>query len=410
MILFSSSLCYNKTHSDPRSNRSEKYQRPNHAPTFFVHFLFFRPTLTTINLYRQAITMNHITLQNNQATYTIIPNRFLDDYMPRANGEFVKVYLYLLRNSNTDSAISISGIADQMNHTENDVLRALRYWEQEGLLKLTFHTDASLTGITLCDYISKTAPTTKEPAAPTKESYLHKEEPTSQFAIPPKQNYTNTQLQNFLNSEDIEQILYVAQKYLGITLSDTDTNTILYFYDGLHFSADLIEYLIEYCVSIGQRSMRYIEKVALSWAEKGYRTVSEAKNNTTTYSKNCFAIMKSFGINNRRPGNSEMLLIQKWTNEYEFTIDIITEACNRTIRSIHQPSFEYADRILTKWKKQGVKYMTDIIEQDKQFVQNTTQGKDSSKKPDSRPSNNRFNNVTPRNYAYDDLEKQLLNH
>lgn len=358
--------------------------------------------------------MNHITLQNNQTTYTAIPNRFLDDYMPKANGEFVKVYLYLLRNSSTTSPISISGIADQMNHTENDVLRALRYWEQEGLLKLTFHTDSSLTGITLCDYPTLDTPSPlEEPASyAEKETYADKETNSLQFTVPPKQNYSHIQLKNFLASEDIEQILYVAQKYLGMTLSDTDTNTILYFYDGLHFSADLIEYLIEYCVSIGQRSMRYIEKVALSWAEKGYQTVSEAKNSTTTYSKNCFAVMKSFGINNRRPGNSEILMIQKWTNEYGFSIDIITEACNRTIRSIHQPSFEYADRILIKWKKQGVKHMEDILEQDKQFIKNTNQGKDADNnfKPDTRFSNNRFNNVTPRNYAYDDLEKQLLNH
>lgn len=354
--------------------------------------------------------MNYITLQNNQTTYTVIPNRFLDDYMPKANGEFVKVYLYLLRNSNTDSQISISGIADQMNHTENDVLRALRYWEQEGLLKLTFDTDASLSGIILCsETVPKTAPPSKKPARTEAEPY-NKEALASPF--PPKQNYTNTQLEEFLNSEDIEQILYVAQKYLGITLSDMDTNTILYFYDGLHFSADLIEYLIEYCVSIGQRSMRYIEKVALSWAEKGYHTVAEAKNHTTTYSKNCFAVMKSFGINTRRPGNSEIHMIEKWTNEYGFSIDIITEACNRTIRSIHQPSFEYADRILTKWKNQGVKYMSDILEQDKQFAKNTNPEKDTAKasKPDSKPSHNRFNNLTPRSYAYEDLEKQLLNH
>lgn len=358
--------------------------------------------------------MNHITLQNNQTTYTAIPNRFLDTYMPKANGEFVKVYLYLLRSSNASSPITISGIADQMNHTENDVLRALRYWEQEGLLKLTFHTDSSLSGITLCEEnTSKLPRSSEEPASYTKkDTYTGKEVLTSCFTVPPKQNYSHVQLKNFLASEDIEQILYVAQKYLGITLSDTDTNTILYFYDGLHFSADLIEYLIEYCVSIGQRSMRYIEKVALSWAEKGYHTVSEAKSNTTTYSKNCFAVMKSFGINNRRPGNSEISMIQKWTNEYGFTIDIITEACNRTIRSIHQPSFEYADRILTKWKKQGVKHMADIVEQDKQFVKDTNLGKDTGKnsKSDTRSSNNRFNNITARNYAYDDLEKQLLNH
>lgn len=359
--------------------------------------------------------MNHITLQNNQATFTVIPNRFLDEYMPKANGEFVKVYLYLLRCSNTASPISISDIADQMNHTENDVLRALRYWEQEGLLKLSFAQDTSskgkgalLNGITLCEYGISGTPAASEEVS----GYSDSEAAASRFTAPPKPNYTRAQLKKFLGSEDIEQILYVAQKYLGTTLSDTDTNTILYFYDSLHFSADLVEYLIEYCVSIGQRSMRYIEKVALSWAEKGYHTVEQAKENATTYSKNCFSVMKAFGINNRRPGNSEITMIQKWTNEYGFTIDIITEACNRTIRAIHQPSFEYADGILSKWKKQGVRHMSDIVEQDRQYLKNSRQSKENvkSSKTDTKPSNNRFNNVTPRNYAYDDLEKQLLNH
>ena len=60
---------------------------------------------------------------------TMLPNSFVDHYMANANGEFVKVYLFLLRHvEDAASSLSISMIADYLNNTENDVLRAFRYW------------------------------------------------------------------------------------------------------------------------------------------------------------------------------------------------------------------------------------------------------------------------------------------
>ena len=85
---------------------------------------------------------------SSQTMATIVSNYFLDEYMPNANGEFVKIYLYLLRAlSSPDMDISICHIADIFNHTEKDVVRALRYWEQIGLLDLKFDSNKVLTNI-----------------------------------------------------------------------------------------------------------------------------------------------------------------------------------------------------------------------------------------------------------------------
>lgn len=70
--------------------------------------------------------------------------------------------------------------------------------------------------------------------------------------------------------------------------------------------------------------------------------------------------MKAFGISNRDPGQHERAMISKWADTYCFDTDIIIEACNRTIKAIHQPSFEYADTILSKWKNANVTTMEDI--------------------------------------------------
>ena len=63
---------------------------------------------------------------------TILTNEFIDKYMAAANGEYVKVYLYLLRHQN--DLVELGAIAEALNHTEADVRRALAYWERMGIL------------------------------------------------------------------------------------------------------------------------------------------------------------------------------------------------------------------------------------------------------------------------------------
>lgn len=395
---------------------------------------------------------------------TLVANRFLDEFMPNANGEFVKIYLYLLRASTASELdISISHIADIFNHTEKDVIRALKYWEQVHLLSLTYNADKSLDSIIIIpletDYIAKeesdtvlpkitsiqhmyhahaeepddtimekSAVTTKKAAAThtPKSVSLNQDAPlvmdSIESTIPDievpkfeKRSYSADELKAFKEQNDVIEFLYLAQKYIGKPLSGTDVNSLLYFYDVLEFDPELIEYLIEYCVTNGHKSLRYIEKVAISWAEDGINTVQLAKANTDLFSKNCYPVLKAFGLNGRNPGEGEKALIIKWTNAYGFTMDIILDACNRTMNTIHQPSFEYADSILTKWKERGIKTLSDVKTLDEQHQKvkaaraASKATADNDKKSDtSAKSKNSFNEFTQRSYNYETLEKELL--
>ena len=156
-------------------------------------------------------------------------------------------------------------------------------------------------------------------------------------------------------NEDIIQLLYIAEQYLGKTLSPTEIQKILFFYDGLGFSADLIEYLIEYCVSRSHKSIRYMETVALAWAQEGISTVAEAKKSNARYSKDYYSILKALGITNRSPVETEITLMDTWLKTYGFSIAIIQEACTRTVLQTGQASFQYTDKILEGWKKKQVK-------------------------------------------------------
>ena len=84
------------------------------------------------------------------AGITGISNLFLDYYMPKANGEYVKVYLYLLRALSLPSKdLSVTALADALDHTEGDILRALKYWEKQQLLRLEYSSPKELQGIWL---------------------------------------------------------------------------------------------------------------------------------------------------------------------------------------------------------------------------------------------------------------------
>lgn len=328
--------------------------------------------------------------------FTFISNSFLDFYMPSANGEFVKIYLYLLRHaSGKGTSLDLSSIADAFNCTEADIQRALRYWKNCGVLDTVLDGRGNLQEIIFYPLGEK--------ATPVDETAVTSEKPMSAgFTLTPDK------VKELKNDSEVKQLLFIAEQYLGKNLSSTDMQTLLYLYDEVKLSSDLLEYLIEYCVSKGSTSMAYIKKVGLAWAEQKITTVTEAKEETNLYNKNYFTILRAFGIKNRNPLDKEIQYMNLWLNQYGFTLEVISEACNRTVLATGKASFSYADSILESWFKKGVHHLSDIDALDQSFQQKKA-AKTAASKPQPAPSKNKFNNFHQRNYNMAELEKQLLN-
>lgn len=393
-------------------------------------------------------------------TDTSVPNQFIDQYMPQANGEFVKVYLYLLRClSDSNSDCSITKIADTFNHTENDVVRALNYWERENLLQLEYDSTQQLCGIRILDfiagnqtYLTENAGTAEKsptemlsnlvPPVITPESLIKENSISSNTSntmdeasatnsnpsfyesaslyekhvtntIPSQREYSLDEIKDFRQNPDITELFFITEMYLKHPLSSTDTNTILYWYDALEFSTELIDYLVQYCVSKGHSSIRYMDKVAIAWKERGITTVNQAKEEAAIHSQVYYGVIKALGITGRNLVDSEQQFIQKWTKEYQFDLELIQEACSRTISAIHQPSFEYTDSILSSWYQKGVRTVIDIKALDEEFEKKrkdtASAVSSSSSQQQAAPKRNKFANFNQREYDYDQLEKMLLN-
>lgn len=355
--------------------------------------------------------MSHFTLKTETSMgITIISNLFLDNYMPKANGEYVKVYLYLLRAlQDIPRELSISTLADALDHTENDILRALKYWEKQNLLKLVYNEEQILTDISLLEIPNSDSkikenicPQTNNIESVKSENVVNASAETLEIS---KKSYTRNELLQFACQDEYRQLFFVCEQYLKKTLAPTEIESILYFYEQLHFSADLIEYLVEYCVGKGKGSLHYIESVALSWAESGITTVAQAKENCSNYNKNYFSVMKAFGIRDRQPVEAELHFIDKWIQEYQFSLELILEACKRTMERLHKPSFEYTNKILTDWRKHKVHSLNDIQRLD---LEHQKKSNATAKPKNLSVISTRFSNFEQRDYDFDELEKQLL--
>ena len=320
----------------------------------------------------------HSLLTGNQ---TLISNRFIDEYMPAANGEYVKVYLYLLRlQGDTAGDLSVGFLADRLDNTEKDIMRALRYWEKLSLLSLDFDGSRQLQGITLLagrePLPGAVGQATKEdgavPRSSTEVSVSAQVQPDGETLIkkgskseseasaqaakekdtnrpPARHTYKAEELQRISGNEDFAQLLFLAEKYLGKTLSARDVSLFAYMFEELGFPVDLIEYLIEYCVDNGHPSLRYMERVALNWHSEGKRTLQAAKEAVRSYTKENRCVMKAFGIHNRVLTKDERAFISRWLGEFGMPIELVEEACRRTISAIHDPSFAYAEKIIARW-------------------------------------------------------------
>ena len=253
------------------------------------------------------IDMPKINLYSNtQTSATSVSNVFIDEYMSDANGEFVKIYLFLLRQlSSANANFSLSEIADKFEHTEKDVKRALCYWERMQLLHLDYDGDENLIGIQLMEAPSKVSKDTPCSPQDTEPEDAGISDSSNAPKADSKKSYSADDLKHFAEQDAVAELLFISEQYLGRTLTATDLNAIFYWYDELKLSIELIEYLIEYCVSKGHSSIRYIEKVALSWSENHYQTVEEAKLASGQYNQAYSTIMKAFGISGRSLVSSE---------------------------------------------------------------------------------------------------------
>lgn len=359
---------------------------------------------------------------------TIIPNAFIDHYMSDANGSYVKVYIYLLRCLQfPNDKLSIAFLADKLDETEKDISRALNYWEKQNLIVLTKESSGNITNITIknleetrqekpetfcvssesapCEAVQQESVSTT--SLPSKPSPVARKLPK----IRTKPNYTPAQINALIEISEVNSLFNNIAAILMRPLRSSEQQLVLYLYESLGFSSELVTYLFEYCKSIGKTSTSYIEAVAISWDENDIGTVEKAVEFSSSRNSVYSAVSKAFGFN-RPLVEVERTFVDRWQKDYCFDISLITEACNRTVLAINKPNFEYANTILDSWHKKGIQGLNDIsrLDQERADQRTRTISFPMEKRP-VKQTNNRFNQFPQRAYSEEDyasMEQLLL--
>ncbi len=413
--------------------------------------------------------MDHILLCTNHIPpITTIYNSFIEDYMPAANGSYVKVYLYIAKCLQAkESNFSISSLADQLENTEKDILRALMYWEKKGLMSLNrdkatgeilglemlipfaerdFDTyentakesaaslgvdsdlsetgaldrrnsDLSETGVLdrrNSDFSETDAANTSTyessgtDAPSNVNSDVHRASNSAQeknsSAVKPIQ-VSPEQIQELSANEDFVWVCNVVESYLERPMKPTEIQLITYLYGTLHFSRELILHLYDYCISMGKTACNYIQTVALSWHEQGIKTPEQAQNASVRYLASYNAVSKALGLG-RGLAEIEKKYVDHWQNDWNMDLSVILEACNRTVLKLHHADFKYTEGILSHWNEQNVRTLQGVEQSDLHYAQ--TKEQKEKKKPSTsgkQPPRNQFQNFKQRDVSSEELQE-----
>ena len=381
-----------------------------------------------------------------------LPSEFIDKYMLKANGDYIKVYLFMLRNA--DRLINPEIIADALELTIKDVERAIAYWCKSGILIEKEENIAKLCNgddfeeilltknlpskeeleearriLNAANEIYRRREITKDAEKNSEEDNTDEPDKTLDETLetqtgdevkkeenpieeppepkPPKlPDRSLVDLPKLKSDEDFQELVFCVQTYTEKIFSPTDTEKLAYLYDVVGMSKDLLEYIAEISVQKGKKSISYIEKIALSFHEKGITTVEEAKEDNVKFYNENRAVLKAFGIYDRVLAPVESRFVKKWFDEYCFSPEIVVEAINRTVINTSSQSFTYADGILTRWYKENVRTLADIKALDEKHDDKVK----STNRPAGVTAASKFNNFEQRNDNIDsDMQNKFMN-
>lgn len=355
-------------------------------------------------IHKGGVLMAYIKSKLSSQPAVNIPYWFITDYMPKALSGDLKVYLYLFALSHNPDGIRISleEVSRKLDMLYSELLQALRHWHKK---KVLCFEETSSDEFYLEFYLDKPETIQKIQIAPSVAPVQVATKPAFSKTLisQSRPEYSTEEINVYMkDSTEVTNLFKIAEQYLGRLLTMTDQKILFSFYDWLHMPFDLIEFLLENCAG---KSMHYIEKVAISWVDEGILTVAQAKEKAAQ-NKTYYKILSALGCSKTNVTEVERECIDKWIKTYNLNIDIILEACKRTVMQTSKPSLNYTDRILTSWYKDGVKCFDDIIALDKarESKRAIEQNGQYIPKP-APPKVTKFTNIYTHNRDFDELEK-----
>ena len=271
-----------------------------------------------------------------------VENIFINEYMPAAPGDFVKVFLYAGMYAEHGLNMSNETMARQLSLTEKRVLEAWDYWEKMGAIR-KHYTDVEGKVDFTVEFIN------------LKEMFYGKSQTVAR-GEKEKKDYDVVFGNNVIKTTMAE-----IEKTFGRALSSTEVTEIISWMSDYQITPEVISFGVKYCVEKGKNSIKYIEKVVKGWADEGYESIDQVQEALQELDQKYYKykrVLKALGFT-RNATEAEKEMMDVWFEEMGYSMDRVLDACTKTA-GIPNPNFSYVNKVLLNWKEEAEDRGVDV--------------------------------------------------
>lgn len=340
---------------------------------------------------------------------TSIENIFINDFMPMADGTYVKVYLLGYKYAtDRDENIMVDNntIAKHLNIPLVDVLKAWEFWEKVGIVKKHIK-DTDDSNDFLVEFLS------------LRQLYIdnnYELKNASKSSDDGDRRFSDTTtVEELLSANkvpEIKNMFYDIQQLIRRRLYTNDMQKILDWIKDFNMDPDVIVRAFQY--SVERRNVKkigYVGAIIRSWYDDGIISIDKVEEyfeKTDTRFAMYIKILKSLGIRSNPINEHSKKIMDKWIDTWGFSLDVILKACENSIK-ISNPNLKYIDKILEDWKENGVKTIEDAEKRSQERNKEQKENKETKVIKKFGGSKNKFNDFEQRatKYSNEELEKIL---
>lgn len=271
-----------------------------------------------------------------------IENIFINEYMPIAPGDYVKVYLYAAMYAEHNLNMDNATMASQLGLSESKILEAWEYWEKMGVIRKHYLDVEGNIDFTV-EFLNM------------KELFYGKNQEA------PKNETEQKEYDNIFGNKAIKLMMEEVEKLFGRSLSSTEVRELLSWMQDYKVTPEVIIFGVKYCIEKGKHSLKYIEKVVLGWAEKGLQTVDQVQEVLQEMDQKYYQykrVLKALGFS-RNATEAEKEMMDLWFDQMGYSMERVIEACTKTA-GIPNPNFKYVNSVLENWKNEAEEKGIDV--------------------------------------------------
>jgi DnaD/phage-associated family protein len=285
---------------------------------------------------------------------TLIENIFIDDFMPSADGTYVKVYLLGYKyacNPGQYANFTNENIARTLGILLSDVIKAWDYWEERRIIK-KHYLSGDKSGDFTVEFLNLKQLYIDNFCNP--EVKLHSER---------DRGYSPSDLTEAMQDQKIREMFHAIQQLMCRPLNPGESLQCLEWLYDLKMPHDIILEAFKYSIeNRGVKSVKYVNAIINNWYDNNINSLEklEAMLEATDKRYSLYnMIFKAMGIT-RNPSKKEKEIMDKWFDEYRMPVEVIVKACDTAFMRIPNPTLNYIDGIITDWHKNNLTSVEDV--------------------------------------------------